>query len=112
MDLNFTGIITAVVTFLIIGLFHPLVIKGEYYFGTKIWWWFGVFGILFLVASLVVDSMILSIVAGVIGCSCLWSILEVFEQRERVRKGWFPTHPKHVEQYRLEDEERKKKKKK
>jgi uncharacterized membrane protein YuzA (DUF378 family) len=112
MDLNFTGIITAVVTFLIIGLFHPLVIKGEYYFGTKIWWWFGVFGILFLVASLVVNSMILSIIAGVIGCSCLWSILEVFEQRERVRKGWFPTHPKHAEQYRLEDEELKKKKKK
>jgi hypothetical protein len=35
----------------------------------------------------------------------------VFEQRERVRKGWFPTHPKHAEQYRKEDEELKKKKK-
>ncbi|MBQ5358077.1 MAG: DUF4491 family protein [Alistipes sp.] len=26
----------------------------------------------------------------VIGCSCLWSIRELFEQRECVRKGWFP----------------------
>ena len=30
-----------------------------------------------------------------IGCSCLWSIKELFEQRERVRKGWFPENPKH-----------------
>lgn len=111
MDFNFMGIITAVVTFLIIGLFHPLVIKGEYYFGTKIWWWFCVFGIVFLGVSIVLESMILSIIAGVLGCSCLWSILEVFEQRERVRKGWFPTHPKHAEQYKKEDEELKKKKK-
>ena len=28
------------------------------------------------------------------GCSCLWSIKELFEQRERVRKGWFPENPK------------------
>jgi hypothetical protein len=26
--------------------------------------------------------------------SCFWSILELFEQRERVRKGWFPKKPK------------------
>ena len=25
---------------------------------------------------------------------CFWSIKEVFEQRERVRKGWFPKNPK------------------
>ncbi|HAD56313.1 MAG TPA: DUF4491 domain-containing protein, partial [Alistipes sp.] len=23
-----------------------------------------------------------------------WSILEVFQQRERVRKGWFPENPR------------------
>ena len=34
----FTGIIIAISTFLIIGLFHPIVIKTEYYFGTKPWW--------------------------------------------------------------------------
>jgi len=26
--------------------------------------------------------------------SCLWSILELFEQEERVKKGWFPKNPK------------------
>ncbi|MBQ9963354.1 MAG: DUF4491 family protein, partial [Alistipes sp.] len=36
MDImNFTGIIIGVATFLIIGLFHPIVIKAEYYIGTR-----------------------------------------------------------------------------
>ena len=30
---NLTGIVIGVATFLIIGIFHPLVIKGEYWFG-------------------------------------------------------------------------------
>jgi len=30
---------------------------------------------------------------GVIGCSCFWSIKELYEQRERVKKGWFPDNP-------------------
>lgn len=36
----FTGLAIAVCTFLIIGLFHPFVIKFEYYFGTRQWWLF------------------------------------------------------------------------
>jgi hypothetical protein len=28
------------------------------------------------------------------GASSLWSIGELFEQRERVAKGWFPKNPK------------------
>ena len=35
--MNFSGIFLGFVAFLCIGLFHPLVIKGEYYFGTKCW---------------------------------------------------------------------------
>jgi len=31
----FEGIIIAVATFLIIGVFHPIVIKSEYYWGVK-----------------------------------------------------------------------------
>ena len=33
--MNYVGILIGLATFLIIGLFHPLVIKGEYYFGTR-----------------------------------------------------------------------------
>ena len=36
--MNYVGILIGLATFLIIGLFHPLVIKGEYYFGTRCWW--------------------------------------------------------------------------
>ena len=35
MELHFTGIIIAVCTFLVIGLFHPIVLKTEYYTGVK-----------------------------------------------------------------------------
>lgn len=92
--MNFTGLIIAVTTFLVIGLFHPIVIKSEYYFGTKCWWVFALTGVAFITASLLVENGILSPILGVIGCSCFWSMLEIFEQRERVRKGWFPKNPK------------------
>ena len=92
--MNFTGLIIAVTTFLVIGLFHPIVIKSEYYFGTKCWWVFALTGVAFITASLLVENGILSPILGVIGCSCFWSILEIFEQRERVRKSWFPKNPK------------------
>ena len=35
------------------------------------------------------------IYVGVFGFSCLWSIIELFKQHERVEKGWFPANPKH-----------------
>ena len=49
---------------LIIGLFHPLVIKGEYYFGTRCWWAFLVTGILCAGLSLYVENVYLSIIFG------------------------------------------------
>ncbi len=93
MALNFTGIIVAVVTFLIIGLFHPIVIKSEYYWGVKCWWWFMVAGIICLAASLMLSDLIISMVLGVLGITFFWSIIELYDQRERVRKGWFPENP-------------------
>ena len=97
--MNFTGLIIAVTTFLVIGLFHPIVIKSEYHFGTRCWWVFALAGIVFIAVSLAVRNEILSPVLGVVGCSCLWSILELFQQRERVRKGWFPMNPKRKGDY-------------
>lgn len=97
--MNFIGLITAVATFLIIGFFHPIVIKAEYYLGTRCWWAFLVIGIIFLAFSLYVDDHIVSTILGVIGCSCLWSIIEIFEQEQRVKKGWFPMNPKRKKDY-------------
>ncbi|KAA6308164.1 hypothetical protein EZS27_040157, partial [termite gut metagenome] len=45
------GFVIGVCTFLIIGLFHPFVVKAEYYWGTKCWWFFLLLGITGLAAS-------------------------------------------------------------
>lgn len=94
MDLNFSGIIIGVATFLIIGLFHPLVIKAEYYIGVKSWWLFLLLGVVFSFASLLAGNLILSIILGVVAFSSFWGIGEVFQQKKRVEKGWFPANPK------------------
>ena len=93
MELYFTGIIIGIATFFIIGLFHPIVIKSEYYFGVKSWWAFALIGAVATVASLLVDNILWSTLLAVVGASSFWSIKELFEQRERVRKGWFPKNP-------------------
>ncbi|MGN0894019.1 MAG: DUF4491 family protein [Succinivibrio sp.] len=89
----FSGIVIAVLTFLIIGIFHPIVIKTEYYFGTSLWWIFALAGIIQIAASTVVANVILSSTLAVSGATCLWTIHELFEQKERVKKGWFPKNP-------------------
>ena len=93
--MNLTGIIIGLATFLIIGVFHPIVIKAEYYLGTKCWWVIMLAGIIFGAISLIVNNLILSTILGVIAFSSFWSILELKEQKERVRKGWFPAGPGH-----------------
>ena len=84
--MNYTGIITGLATFLIIGVFHPIVIKAEYYLGTRCWWMFLVAGIIFGAISLIVSNLIISTILGVTAFSSFWSILELVHQKERVRK--------------------------
>ena len=90
----FTGLIIGIATFLIIGLFHPLVIKGEYYFGTRCWWVFAVMGVVAITASLMITDVLWSTLLAVWGASSFWSIGELFEQKKRVEKGWFPKREK------------------
>lgn len=101
---NLLGLVIAVATFLIIGLFHPIVIKSEYHFGTRCWWVFALAGGAFLAASVWTEHVLLSALLGVTGCSSFWSILEIFEQRKRVLKGWFPMNPKRREEYAAQGE--------
>ncbi len=95
----FTGIIIAVSTFLVIGMCHPLVIKTEYYTGTRLWWLFLIGGLAAIAGALFTENVILSSLLGVVGASLLWSIGELFEQRKRVLKGWFPMNPKRRHEY-------------
>ncbi|MBO7283872.1 MAG: DUF4491 family protein [Bacteroidales bacterium] len=89
-----TGLLIGLSTFLIIGLFHPIVIKCEYYFGTKCWWWFLILGFAAVAGSILVENILLSAILGVFAFSSFWTILEIFEQKQRVEKGWFPKNPK------------------
>ena len=82
------------VTFLIIGLFHPLVIKAEYHFGTRSWWAFLLSGLVAAACSIGLVRGFWSIVLGVVAFSSFWSIKEVFDQKKRVEKGWFPKKEK------------------
>lgn len=97
--MNYTGILFGLATFLIIGLFHPLVIKAEYYMGKKSWSLFLLLGVITLALSLWVKNEYASILLGVVSFSSFWSILEVFEQYKRVQKGWFPMNPKRKSDY-------------
>lgn len=92
--MNLTGIIIGVSSFFCIGLFHPIVIKAEYYFGTRCWWVFLLVALGCIAGSLLMAATIPSTILGVVAFSSLWSILELFKQRERVAKGWFPKNPK------------------
>ena len=94
LAMYFTGIIIGVATFFIIGLFHPIVIKSEYYFGVRCWWVFALMGVVAVAGSLFVEHVLWSTLLAVWGASSFWSIGELFEQRERVRKGWFPKREK------------------
>lgn len=91
--MNWSGILLGAAAFLLIGAFHPIVIKAEYHIGKKCWWAFAIAGIICAAISLLIDDMVLSAVIGVLAFCFFWSILELFEQEKRVRKGWFPDNP-------------------
>lgn len=90
--MNIEGILCGAATFIIIGVFHPVVIKAEYYFTERCWPVFLLCGLLFLVISLFLTGSP-AVIAGVLGFTCLWSIIELKEQTKRVEKGWFPANP-------------------
>ena len=87
------GILVGIVTFLLIGAFHGVVVKTEYHFGKEVWPVFLIAGAVFLLLALFTEAVTVSSILAVFGITCLWSIKELFEQEERVKKGWFPENP-------------------
>lgn len=92
--MSFEGILFGAISFLTIGIWHPIVIKGEYYLGKKkcipIFALCGTVGIL---VSIFVPLRWVSVGAAIFGFSAYWGILEVIKQEQRVNKGWFPKNP-------------------
>lgn len=93
------GLVIGICTFLIIGIFHPIVVKAEYYWGTRCWWWFLIAGLAGVAGSVMVSDILVSSLLGVFSFSSFWTIKEIFEQKERVKKGWFPMNPKRKDEY-------------
>lgn len=94
LDNHLQGLVIGVCTFLIIGLFHPVVIKAEYHWGTRCWWIFLLLGLGGIAASLCLENVMFSSLAGVFAFSSFWTIKELFDQEKRVQKGWFPKNPR------------------
>lgn len=99
IELNTGGIVIGLCTFLIIAFFHPIVIKAEYHLGTRCWWIFLLSGTAGIAGSVMVSDILVSTVLGVFSFSSFWAIKELFEQRKRVLKGWFPMNPKRKKEY-------------
>ena len=91
---SISGVMIGGLSFLIIGIFHPLVIKAEYHWGVKAWPFFLIGGVICIFLSLLAKNIILSGSLGVGGFSFFWSIHELFQQKQRVEKGWFPRKEK------------------
>ena len=96
--MNWGGILLGAVSFVVIGAFHPLVSWAEYQFGMGCWPVFLCAGLLLAVVSLLTENVYGAAVLGILAFSCFWSIRELFEQEQRVRKGWFPKKEKRKEQ--------------
>ena len=94
IDNHLQGLVIGICTFLIIGMFHPIVVKAEYYWSTRCWWLFLFLGIAGVISSLCTENVVISSLLGVFAFSSFWSIKEIFEQEKRVQKGWFPKNPK------------------
>lgn len=100
---SLAGLTIGFFTFLIIGIFHPIVVKSHYYFGVGCRWWFLVAGIIAGAASVAVSDIVWSTILGVLAFTCLWSMREIVEQEQRVERGWFPANPRRCRPTKTED---------
>lgn len=93
MNLQWAGLVLAVLTFGTIGLGHVAVRKLNYRFGTKPAPFFLVLGLAFLGLSLLVASNLASAALGIVGMTTLWDAVEFLRQEARIRRGHAPMNP-------------------
>lgn len=89
-EVNLSGLIVGLFTFVVMALGRWFCIKAEYWWSKRCWPLFLVFGLVCIIVSLQVASVVYSAMFSITGFVSLWGIGEVIEQEKRVAKGWFP----------------------
>lgn len=84
------GILTGILTLLIIGFGFPLVILTEQRLGYLWWPYMMGLGMIIILASLFIRNDWLCVIVAVIGATFLWGSTELKEQAVRAELGWFP----------------------
>ncbi|MBQ8089453.1 MAG: DUF4491 family protein [Pyramidobacter sp.] len=92
MFMNWEGAAVALASLAIIAVYHPLVIKAEYLFTSRVWPAFALCGIAGMAGALFLNGAFAA-VAAFWGATNLWCVFEVHAQAKRVEKGWFPKNP-------------------
>jgi hypothetical protein len=94
--MNYSGLLTGIAAFFIIGLGFPLVIYGERIFG-YLWWPYMLgLGIALTLVSLLIQIDWLSILIGILGATIAWGSTELKEQAVRAELGWHPRNPNKI----------------
>ncbi len=93
-DLNIQGFLIGLVSFFLIGIFHPVVKLAEYRFGLKAWPAFVISGAFFSALSVFQKNIFVSVILGVLGFSLFWSAIEIFRQHQRALKGQTRRNPR------------------
>ncbi|MFO7914969.1 MAG: DUF4491 family protein [Candidatus Krumholzibacteriales bacterium] len=92
-DLNIMGFLVGLFSFIVIGVFHPIVKVVEYRLGKKAWPFFLIPGFILGVSSIFFKNNFVSVIAGVLAFSLFWSTHEIFKQHERVLRGQAERNP-------------------
>lgn len=95
--MNSFGLLTGILTLLIIGLGFPLVIQTERRLGFLWWPYMMGLGILIIATSLFIANDWLSVMVGVLGATFVWGSTELKEQAARAELGWFPRNTNKIQ---------------
>jgi TctA family transporter len=82
--MQIAGLIIGIVTFIMIGILHNAVVTIERKWGSQLWIWFVILGLLLGASSLFADDVLVSSLLGVNGFLFAWFGPELKKQRERV----------------------------
>ena len=86
----FTGITIALMTFLAIGIWHPIVIKTEYYWGTRPWVVYLLVGIACCATALFVENVYVSSFLGVESQQEKYNLIKIASNMVYSMRSCFP----------------------